>query len=54
MAYASVVGGSTLTAGYLALERPNIGPIYEFEMEDKNTLPLDYNLERMQNYFDNR
>jgi len=50
--FASVLGGSTIAAGYLAVKSPKIGPIYEFE--EKNVLPLDYNIEEMEVYFNER
>merc|ERR1719295_183362 len=51
MMYASMLGGSTLTAGYLVLENSRIGPIYEFESDKSSSLPLDYDIPRMQKYF---
>jgi len=52
---ASAVGGSTLAVGYVVLDNAKIGPLYRFEQKlEKDELPLDYNIEKMEKFFDNR
>ena len=51
---ASEVGAGSLTVGGIASQDPSIGPIYEFENTADYDLPMDYNIQAMQHYFNSR
>jgi len=52
--FASTIGAASLTVGGLASQDSSIGPIYEFENTADYDLPMDYNIQAMQHYFNNR
>merc|ERR1712123_542854 len=51
---ASAIGAASLTVGTIASQESSIGPIYEFENTSDYDLPMDYNIQAMEHYFNNR
>jgi len=54
LVFASAIGATSLTVGGLASQDSSIGPIYEFENTADYDLPMDYNIQAMQHYFNSR
>jgi len=51
---ASAIGAASLTVGTIASQESSIGPIYEFENTSDYDLPMDYNIQAMEHYFNSR
>jgi len=52
--FASAIGASSLAVGNIVLSESSIGPLYNFENTTDYDLPMDYNINAMQHYFNNR
>jgi len=51
---ASAVGVSSFALGTIALQESSIGPLYNFENTTDYDLPMDYNINAMQHFFNER
>jgi len=52
--FASAVGASSLAVGNIMVSESSIGPLYNFENTTDYDLPMDYNINAMQHFFNNR
>jgi len=52
--FASAVGASSLAVGNVMVSESSIGPLYNFENTTDYDLPMDYNINAMQHFFNNR
>jgi len=51
---ASAIGASSLAVGNIVVSESSIGPLYNFENTTDYDLPMDYNINAMQHFFNNR
>jgi len=52
--FASAIGASSLAVGNIVVSESSIGPLYNFENTTDYDLPMDYNINAMQHFFNNR
>jgi len=52
--FASAIGASSIAVGNIVVSESSIGPLYNFENTTDYDLPMDYNINAMQHFFNNR